>query len=107
MFQRVPRVAVLELKGNPLVTLEHETFAFLPRLQKLYVDNRILTSPFFSPSRRFCFFFKNRILSEVKELRHFPSLNGTSSLELIRIDRARIGALPSDLCRFCPFLRSL
>ena len=49
----------------------------------------------------------DRILSEVKELRHFPWLNGSSALELIRIDRAKIRSLPPDLCQFVPHLRSL
>jgi len=43
----------------------------------------------------------------VKELRQFPSLNGSVALELIRIDRAEIRSLPSHLCHFVPRLRSL
>ncbi|XP_046655877.1 leucine-rich repeat-containing G-protein coupled receptor 5-like isoform X1 [Daphnia pulicaria] len=82
LFQQVSRVVVLELRGNPLVNVQLEAFAFLPRLKKL-------------------------ILSEVKELRHFPLLNGTGALELIRIDRAKIKQIPSYTCQHSPHLRSL
>ena len=51
--------------------------------------------------------FSIRILSEVKQLRQWPSLNGSAALELIRIDRAQIRSLPSHFCNFVPRLRSL
>lgn len=48
-----------------------------------------------------------RILSEVRELRNFPLLNGTGALELIRIDRAKLKLIPSYTCQHSPHLRSL
>lgn len=48
-----------------------------------------------------------RILSDVKEMRVFPNLNGTSSLEVLKLDRARLKAIPPDLCVQCPKLKSL
>lgn len=82
VFQQISRVMVLELRGNPLVNVDLEAFAFLPRLKKL-------------------------ILSEVRELRNFPLLNGTGALELIRIDRAKLKLIPSYTCQHSPHLRSL
>lgn len=35
VFQQISRVMVLELRGNPLVNVDLEAFAFLPRLKKL------------------------------------------------------------------------
>ena len=38
IFQQISRVMVLELRGNPLVNVQLEAFAFLPRLKKLCVN---------------------------------------------------------------------
>lgn len=48
-----------------------------------------------------------RILSDARGLATFPSLNGTSALEILRLDRAGITSVPSTLCYTCPRLRSL
>ena len=48
-----------------------------------------------------------RILKEVKNLQEFPDLNGTNSLEDLRIDRSSLTAVPEDLCSVAPILRSL
>nr|CAD7571193.1 unnamed protein product [Timema californicum] len=48
-----------------------------------------------------------RILSDARNLKEFPNLNGTSALEFLRLDRASINYVPPSLCRFCPRLKSL
>lgn len=48
-----------------------------------------------------------RILSDAKELSTFPHLNGTSALEVLRLDRAGLNHVPASLCNFCPKLKSL
>ncbi|CAG2055909.1 unnamed protein product [Timema podura] len=47
------------------------------------------------------------ILSDARDLKEFPNLNGTSALEFLRLDRASINYVPPSLCRFCPRLKSL
>ena len=47
------------------------------------------------------------MISEAREVTAFPNLNGTSSLELIRLDRASIGSIPEDLCEVVPNIKSL
>lgn len=56
------------------------------------------------PTYDFAFY---RILSEARELKEFPNLNGTSALEILRLDRASIFTVPSNLCKTCPKLKSL
>ncbi|XP_066245031.1 leucine-rich repeat-containing G-protein coupled receptor 5 [Euwallacea similis] len=82
VLQLTPALALLELKGNPLVAVDAQAFSHLPRLRKL-------------------------ILSDAKELSTFPNLNGTSSLEVLRLDRAGLSHVPSSICSFCPKLKSL
>lgn len=53
------------------------------------------------------FFFFFRILSNLKELQIFPNLNGTKSLEVLRLDRAQVTNVPKNLCEQCPKLKSL
>ncbi|ENN72425.1 hypothetical protein D910_05971 [Dendroctonus ponderosae] len=48
-----------------------------------------------------------KILSDAKELSTFPHLNGTSALEVLRLDRAGLNHVPASLCTFCPKLKSL
>ncbi|XP_071524321.1 uncharacterized protein [Panulirus ornatus] len=81
-FSGLDGLRQVALQGNPLLTVHHEAFAHLPSLTKL-------------------------ILKETRELTEFPSLNGTHNLEMLRIDRAALSAVPSDLCTFTPRLRSL
>lgn len=37
LLQKTPGLTHLELKGNPLVAVEHQAFSSLPRLRKLQV----------------------------------------------------------------------
>lgn len=53
------------------------------------------------------FLFWNRILSEARDLSTFPNLNGTTALEVLRLDRAGISSVPITLCTTCPRLKSL
>ncbi|XP_071520837.1 uncharacterized protein [Panulirus ornatus] len=76
------RLEEVDLHANPLLTVHHRAFSNLPALFKL-------------------------ILKEAKQLQEFPDLNGTRSLEMIRIDRASLTSVPSDLCNAIPRLRSL
>ncbi|XP_045593911.2 leucine-rich repeat-containing G-protein coupled receptor 5 isoform X1 [Procambarus clarkii] len=72
----------VKLQSNPVLSVHHRAFTNLPALTKL-------------------------ILKEAKQLQAFPDLNGTSSLELIRIDRSALTTVPWDLCTSAPRLRSL
>ncbi|XP_071567129.1 uncharacterized protein Rk isoform X2 [Temnothorax nylanderi] len=72
----------LDLRGNPIKEIHDETFRDLGKLRKL-------------------------ILSNVKELRLFPTLNGVASLEVLRLDRSQLKEVPPNLCRLCPKLKSL
>nr|XP_014291441.1 lutropin-choriogonadotropic hormone receptor [Halyomorpha halys] len=82
ILQKSQGLAHLELKGNPLVGVDPHSFSFLPKLRKL-------------------------VLSDARELKEFPSLNGTSALEILRIDRASIRYVPETLCKTCPRIKSL
>ncbi|XP_023310221.1 lutropin-choriogonadotropic hormone receptor [Anoplophora glabripennis] len=82
LLQKTPALALLELKGNPLIGVDAHAFSFLPRLRKL-------------------------ILSDARELSTFPNLNGTAALEILRLDRAGISSVPTSLCTTCPRLKSL
>ncbi|KAK4296608.1 hypothetical protein Pmani_030906 [Petrolisthes manimaculis] len=72
----------VELQGNPLLSVHNLAFSHLPALTKL-------------------------ILKETRELTEFPNLNGTGSLEMLRIDRASLSSVPPGLCLSTPKLRSL
>ncbi|XP_049826090.1 lutropin-choriogonadotropic hormone receptor isoform X2 [Aethina tumida] len=82
VLQKTPNLALLELKGNPLFGVDAHAFSFLPRLRRL-------------------------ILSEARDLSTFPNLNGTTALEVLRLDRAGISSVPITLCTTCPRLKSL
>ncbi|KAG7197417.1 hypothetical protein KM043_013277 [Ampulex compressa] len=82
VFGRISSLASLDLRGNPIKEIHENTFQNLRKLRKL-------------------------ILSNSKELRVFPNLNGTESLEVLKIDRAQIKSVPADLCEQCPRLKSL
>ncbi|XP_076031747.1 uncharacterized protein LOC143019684 isoform X2 [Oratosquilla oratoria] len=72
----------VDLQGNPILTVHKKAFEGLPALMKL-------------------------ILKEARNLTEFPSLNGTSNLDLIRIERSALTSIPEQLCDFTPKLRSL
>ncbi|XP_050719955.1 leucine-rich repeat-containing G-protein coupled receptor 5-like isoform X3 [Eriocheir sinensis] len=76
------RLQEVTLQFNPIRTVHHRAFSNLTALTKL-------------------------ILKESKELQEFPDLNGTHSLEDLRIDRSSLTAVPEDLCTTTPLLRSL
>ncbi|XP_024227053.1 lutropin-choriogonadotropic hormone receptor isoform X2 [Bombus impatiens] len=82
VFQRVTNLLSLDLRGNPIKEIHGNTFRNLYKLRKL-------------------------ILSNLKELRIFPNLNGTKSLEVLRLDRAQVTSVPTSLCEQCPKLKSL
>ncbi|XP_076223999.1 G-protein coupled receptor rickets isoform X3 [Nomia melanderi] len=82
VFQRVTNLLSLDLRGNPIKKIHEDAFRNLRKLRKL-------------------------ILSNLKELRIFPNLNGTRSLEVLRLDRAQITNVPANLCEQCPRLKSL
>ncbi|XP_055306018.1 follicle-stimulating hormone receptor-like isoform X2 [Sitodiplosis mosellana] len=79
----LPRnLITLELRGNPLGDVKFDAFQSMPRLRKL-------------------------VLSDAKSLRELPSFDGCSSLEILRLDRASVSAIPNTLCRNSSRLRSL
>ncbi|KAK0162554.1 hypothetical protein PV327_006322 [Microctonus hyperodae] len=78
----IPNLISLDLRGNPIKQIHAGTFKNHHRLRKL-------------------------ILSNVRELRDFPNLNGTTSLEILRLDRASVTKIPADFCKQCPKLKSL
>ena len=48
-----------------------------------------------------------RVISDIKKLTDFPHLNGTTALEILRIDRCSLAYIPDHLCQFAPKLRHL
>ncbi|KAL0829498.1 hypothetical protein ABMA28_003019 [Loxostege sticticalis] len=76
------RLARLELRANPLSRLHPRALQHLPHLSVV-------------------------ILSEARGLREIPSLNGSTRVRTLRADRARLAALPRDLCAHAPQLRTL
>ncbi|OXA63321.1 Leucine-rich repeat-containing G-protein coupled receptor 5 [Folsomia candida] len=80
--QIIPGVKFLLMRGNPLHNILPDAFSHLKHLKKL-------------------------ILSDVKNLTQFPDLNGTSSIEILRIDRCSVYSVPSNLCEIAPKLKSL
>ncbi|XP_078050544.1 G-protein coupled receptor rickets isoform X2 [Augochlora pura] len=82
VFRRLANLLSLDLRGNPIKEIHGDAFRDLRKLRKL-------------------------ILSNLKELRIFPDLNGTRSLEVLRLDRAQIKDVPANLCGNCPRLKSL
>ncbi|XP_067000603.2 lutropin-choriogonadotropic hormone receptor [Anabrus simplex] len=82
ILQKCPGLFRLELKRNPIMGVDQMAFAYLPNLRKL-------------------------ILSDTRDLTQFPTLNGTSSLEELYLDRSSLSYVPPTLCETCPRLRSL
>ncbi|XP_061716793.1 lutropin-choriogonadotropic hormone receptor isoform X1 [Cydia pomonella] len=79
---RCTRLARLELRDNPCSRLHPQALAHLPALTTL-------------------------ILSDARGLTELPSLEGAERLHTLRADRARLRALPPDLCVHAPHLRVL
>ncbi|XP_038107738.1 follicle-stimulating hormone receptor isoform X2 [Culex quinquefasciatus] len=75
-------LVTLELRSNPLVGIKPGALQNMPRLRKL-------------------------ILSDVRGLQELPPLDGCTSLEVLRIDRANLTKLPDHMCKTSPRLRSL
>lgn len=48
-----------------------------------------------------------RTLSDVRTLRSFPELEACHALEILKLDRAGIQEVPTNLCRQTPRLKSL
>ncbi|GAB6021243.1 hypothetical protein CHUAL_003858 [Chamberlinius hualienensis] len=82
IFDHNPLLGHADLLGNPVYEVENKVFTNLTELKIL-------------------------IIPEAKELTVFPDLNGTSSLEFLRIDRARLTHVPDDLCHIAPNLKTL
>ncbi|XP_075982432.1 G-protein coupled receptor rickets isoform X2 [Anticarsia gemmatalis] len=82
VLQACRRLARLELRANPLGRVHTAALHHLTHLTTL-------------------------VVSEARSLRVLPALNGTSRLRTLRADRARLTALPPDLCKHTPQLRSL
>lgn len=49
----------------------------------------------------------SRILSDARGLKDLPSLEGCTSLEILRVDRANLTRIPENLCKTSPRLKSL
>ncbi|CAB3366951.1 Hypothetical predicted protein [Cloeon dipterum] len=82
VLQKLPRLLVLELRGNPMTFLHPDAFVGLTFMRKL-------------------------ILSDARNLTIFPNLNGSSSIEILTIERASLQEVPSNLCALTPKLKSL
>ena len=82
LLQNCPSLKQIEFKNNPIRDIEPNAFVHLPWLQKL-------------------------VISEARELTTFPNLNGTHSLDLVRLDRSKIKHIPYSICLQSPNLRSL
>ncbi|EDW11891.2 uncharacterized protein Dmoj_GI17392 [Drosophila mojavensis] len=79
----LPRsMQMLDMRANPLSTITAGAFRGMTKLRKL-------------------------ILSDVRTLRHFPELEACHALEILKLDRAGIQEVPSNLCRQTPRLKSL
>ncbi|XP_011298255.1 lutropin-choriogonadotropic hormone receptor isoform X2 [Fopius arisanus] len=81
-FRSNKNLMSLDLRGNPIKEIHEDTFKNHSRLRKL-------------------------IISNVRGLVDFPNLNGTSALEVLRLDRASLQTVPEVICKQCPKLKSL
>ncbi|CAD6997416.1 unnamed protein product [Ceratitis capitata] len=78
----LPRnLQMLDFRANPLSVITPKALRGMSRLRKL-------------------------ILSDVRSLKAFPDLEGCFSLEIIKLDRAGIKEVPTNLCRQTPRLKS-
>ncbi|XP_070067678.1 leucine-rich repeat-containing G-protein coupled receptor 5 isoform X2 [Drosophila takahashii] len=79
----LPRsMQMLDMRANPLSTISTGAFRGMTKLRKL-------------------------ILSDVRTLRSFPELEACHALEILKLDRAGIQEVPTNLCRQTPRLKSL
>ncbi|XP_041366916.1 uncharacterized protein LOC121381645 [Gigantopelta aegis] len=81
-FAENKNLMLLQLKGNPILSVGKKAFSNLPKLRKIY-------------------------LSEAHDMTEFPDLEGTSSLDGLRFDRANIRVIPPDMCHHLPLLKTL
>ncbi|XP_055901910.1 leucine-rich repeat-containing G-protein coupled receptor 5 isoform X2 [Eupeodes corollae] len=72
----------IDFRANPLKGIRRGAFTYMPRLRKL-------------------------ILSDVRALQNFPDLDGCYTLEVLKLDRAGLTAVPENLCKQIPRLKSL
>lgn len=118
----------LELRGNPLADIKFDALQSMPRLRKLYVHNHNIWNwnhihinnicngigqinycwfRMFRDFSPFVLCIGLRVMSDAKSLSELPSLEGCSSLEILRMDRANISVIPNTLCRNSSHLKSL
>ncbi|KAF2359436.1 Leucine-rich repeat [Trinorchestia longiramus] len=81
-FRGLRYLQSVSLHGNPIHRVHPKALTALPALNSI-------------------------ILQEVSELRNFPDLTGTSSLETVRFDRSSLTHVPHNLCSLVPNLKSL
>ena len=82
ILQKCPELREFEVSGNLLKTIHPNAFIHLAKLEEL-------------------------VISEARDVKALPNLNGTLALKLLRFDRASIENIPADLCHHCPNLKSL
>ncbi|KAH1019185.1 hypothetical protein HUJ04_009039 [Dendroctonus ponderosae] len=104
-FESLPNLRSLRIDGNDLRRIPAQSLAALTRLEVFELDDNYLTQIPLAITKLPD--LQELILSDAKELSTFPHLNGTSALEVLRLDRAGLNHVPASLCTFCPKLKSL
>ncbi|KAJ8258068.1 hypothetical protein GJAV_G00192810 [Gymnothorax javanicus] len=77
-----PLLQTIHFYENPIQLVGKSAFQFLPKLHTLSLNG-------------------------ATEIREFPDLKGTTSLEILTLTRAGLSSLPRDLCQQLPSLRVL
>uniref|UniRef100_A0A8C5HNX7 G-protein coupled receptors family 1 profile domain-containing protein n=1 Tax=Gouania willdenowi TaxID=441366 RepID=A0A8C5HNX7_GOUWI len=81
-FVANPQLQTIHFYENPIQLVGKSAFQFLPKLHTLSLNG-------------------------ATQIREFPDLKGTTSLEILTLTRAGLSALPLDLCEQLPRLRVL
>ncbi|XP_035218752.1 follicle-stimulating hormone receptor-like, partial [Stegodyphus dumicola] len=103
-FQNLKKLNILCLENNEIEYMGRNAFEGLVSLKVLEINgNQLLELPLALSSLPN---LKELTLSEIQLLEDFPDIAGTSSLEHLRIDRAKLSYVPADLCITTPSLRS-